>query len=280
MPSDVPISEECIDEIEREGFAILEVPDAFQELIKPAFEAGDRFFEADLTSKLRDRLPFDNGYRPYGTEYSASSSHPDEVESFTASYRIPSPKSKLSPLGNSLHMAMLPIFDSFERVAENIASRLAVRFGNYDNQTDLLGSFKKWSLLQFNYSRPSLTKADLINDLHEDGCLLTVMSIAEAGLELQSGSDFRPVTPSGRHILVMAGEIMWLMTAGAIRPAYHRVRKIEAYSSRRSILFFADMNPARCRPWRLSDINRSVNIGDRVLKNSKRFGLSEWISDQ
>jgi isopenicillin N synthase-like dioxygenase len=274
----VSTTDAAVDQIERRGFAFLDASAKLQKLMEEVFEAGDRFFESDMVSKLDDRLPLDTGYRPYGNEYSQSSDHPDEVESFTASYRVPNPESQLSMLGNELHAKMLTIFDTFECAAEEITSSLASRF--HRAPLDLSGAFQNWSLLQFNYSRPSLTSDDFINDLHEDGCLLTIMSIAEAGLELRSGTGFTPIPASKRHVLVMAGEILWLLTGGAVDPIFHRVRTISSHPRRKSLLFFADINPAICDPWILSDVNRGIDIGQKVLQNSARFGLSEWKSEE
>ena len=278
MLSGMSITDRAIGEIERSGFTFLDAPIELQALMEEAFEIGDRFFESDLISKLADRLPLDTGYRPYGGEYSQSSSHPDQVESFTASYRVPTPEARLSTHGSELHSKLLSIFDRFECAAEEITSRLASKF--VGAQKDLAGAFRNWSLLQYNYSRPSLATAEFINESHEDGCLLTIMSIAGAGLELQSGTEFTPIPASKRQVLAMAGEILWLLTGGTINPVYHRVRTMPSHTRRNSLLFFADMNPAICDPWLLSSINRDVDIGQKVLQNSTRYGLSQWLREE
>jgi isopenicillin N synthase-like dioxygenase len=268
-------TDEAVRQIAHDGFAFLHAPDELQVLLREALDAGDAFFELDADQKASDRLPLDTGYRPNGKEYSKSSTHPDEVESFTVSYRVPYPERQLSSVAaRILHARMLKVFDVFEAVAEEITLKLALCFNG--RPKDVKGAFGEWSLLQFNYSRPSLANAEFINDVHEDGCLLTIMSIAGSGLELQSGSEFTPVVESKQQVLVMAGEILWLLTGGEINPVYHRVRAIPSCSTRKSLLFFADMNPTTCDPWILNDVNQGIDIGKKVLQNSSRFGLSEW----
>jgi isopenicillin N synthase-like dioxygenase len=278
MVSGVSITDKAVGEIARNGFVLLDISSEFQELIQGAFDAGAKFFESDTDSKATNCLPFDTGYRPYGQEYSQTNTHPDEMESFTASYRVRNPEHLLSSIGaRELHARMLSVFDGFESAAEEITSRLALSIDN--RPRDLRCGFRMWSLLQFNYSRPSQTTAEFINDLHEDGCLLTIMSIAGSGLELRSETGFTSIAASKQQVLVMAGEILWLLTGGEINPVYHRVRTVPSHLTRKSLLFFADMNPAICDPWVFSDVNRNVDIGKRVLKNSSRFGLSEWRTD-
>jgi isopenicillin N synthase-like dioxygenase len=278
MLSGVSITDETVKQIERFGFAYLDASDDLQQLMEEAFSAGDRYFDLELGAKTGDRLPLDTGYRPYGQEYSRSSNQPDQVESFTTSRRVSNPELRLSNPGKELHTKMLSVFDVFERAAEEITSSLVARFDGAAR--NLHGAFQNWSLLQFNCSRPAMATAEFINDLHEDGCLLTIMSIAGAGLELQSGADFTAIPASKHQVLVMAGEILWLLTGGAIAPVYHRVRKISSQSRRKSLLFFADMNPALCDPWILNHINQNIDIGQRVLRNSTRYGLSEWMPEQ
>jgi isopenicillin N synthase-like dioxygenase len=271
-------TDEAVRQIAQDGLAFLGAPDKLQVLLQQALDAGDEFFELDADQKASNGLPLDTGYRPYGKEYSNSSIHPDEVESFTVSYRVPDPERQLSSVAaRMLHARMLKVFDVFEAVAEEITSRLALRFN--DRPKDLKGAFREWSLLQFNYSRPSLANAAFINDVHEDGCLLTIMSIAGSGLELQLGPKFTPVVASKQQVLVMAGEILWLLTGGEINPVYHRVRAIPSCSTRKSLLFFADMKPTICDPWIISHVNQGIDIGKKVLQNSSRFGLSEWVAD-
>jgi isopenicillin N synthase-like dioxygenase len=130
-----------------------------------------------------------------------------------------------------------------------------------------------------NYSRPSSTAAEYINELHEDGCLMTVMTVTGPGLELRTGDgSFMPAQPTGQ-LLFMSGEILNLLSGGLIPPVYHRVRTTRALEERMSLLFFADMNPALCSPWISNDANSGIDIGKRILTNATRYGLTEWEAE-
>ena len=273
MAPGISASNAAIEEIAQNGFALLDASDNLQDFMEETLVAGDRFFELDLDVKLDSRLPLDGGYRPYGTEYSESSDHPDEVESYTVSHRPTETRHQPSDSAVELHSKMLTLFDVFEEASVEIAKGLHCKFQPQSTITS--GALRTWSLLKYNFARPVGVDSEFINDLHEDGCLLTIMSVAGNGFELKVGDRFLEIPASRQQVLAMAGEILWLLTGGRINPIYHRVRTLHARERRRSLLFFADLKPALCEPWLISDINRNIDIGQRVRQNSKRFGLSE-----
>jgi isopenicillin N synthase-like dioxygenase len=84
------------------------------------------------------------------------------------------------------------------------------------------------------------------------------------------------VSPKDDELLLMSGEILSLLSGGKIPPTYHRVRPIAKNTERLSLLFFGDIDPALCKPWIVNDTNANIDIGDRVLNNSTRFGLAKW----
>jgi hypothetical protein len=43
-----------------------------------------------------------------------------------------------------------------------------------------------------------------------------------------------------------------------------------------ALLFFADIDPALCKPWIENETNLGVDIGARVLTNALRFGLKPY----
>jgi isopenicillin N synthase-like dioxygenase len=249
--------------------------------LQQTFAAAETFFRQSEAEKLSNRMPHDSGYRPIRGEYSRTPEHPDEVESFTASYRIGIPTGvALSNNALRLHKRMLALFEVLEPVAEALTTALAERFG-VEKLDHFRGALHLSSILQLNYSRPSEAVAEYINELHEDGCLLTITSVTGPGLELECrDGSFIPLAPSGEEILIMSGEILSLLSGGAIRPAFHRVRPTRSSAERMSLLFFADLHPKQCEPWVVNDTNAGIDIGERVLKNATRFGLSEWDQNQ
>jgi isopenicillin N synthase-like dioxygenase len=270
---------ETLERFIHRGFALFKIPEVVQQNLKETFSLGDKFFDLSLNEKSQSHLPLDMGYRPYGVEYSQSESNPDEVESFSVGRRMGETYPELKSMSASLlRKQMLLIFDMFVPAVEKFVSALAIRL-NSTLETDIFeGAFREWSILQLNFSRPAVTPSEYINDPHEDGCLITVMSATKPGLELQSmDGSFFPVLTMPDELLVISGEILWLLSGGKIPPTFHRVRTMSIYERRMSLLFFVDINPAMCSPWIATNINRGIDIGDRVVKNARRFGLSEWV---
>jgi isopenicillin N synthase-like dioxygenase len=277
MLSGEHFSADFVDRFLNVGFASTNISDRSRCQLDETFRAGADFFTADIRHKMSAQLPLDTGYRPLGIEYSRSPDTPDEMESFSISHRLPACEQILpSRLAENLRQDMLKLFDTIEPMVEDLTSRIASCLTGRPLAKGLHGSFRNWSLLQLNYSLPSLATNEHINELHEDGCLMTVMTVTGPGLELKGpGGSFLPLEPTG-ELLFMSGEILNLLSGGRIPAIYHRVRSVPTLQQRMSLLFFADMSPIVCKPWISNETNDGINIGERVLKNSTRYGLAEW----
>ncbi len=224
-------------------------------------------------------LAGDLGYRAYGVEYSSSPDLPDQMESFTIS-RCGADRLRQLPNMSGLALAsdMAHTLELFASVATSLIRNLAHFFGQ-DSDGLLSSSLVDWSILQLNYSRPSQARGSHINEVHEDGCLLTVASVTGHGLEIQRNRGlFTPVMPAHDQLLILPAEILYLLSAGLIKPCYHRVNALDYLPERMSLLLFADVDPNLCKPWVTGDVNQRVNIGERILKNSSRFGLKDWAT--
>jgi isopenicillin N synthase-like dioxygenase len=276
------VAAEDVQKFVDDGFALINASPRIQQALGEVFSAGSSFFRGDLNEKMRSRLSRDSGYRPHGAEYSQSPSRPDEVESYTVSYRIAAPnRDDISHETACLNERMLDLFDLLEPIAEAFAIQLADKLTGNTHRQVFRGALHISSILQLNYSRPADVTADFINETHEDGCLFTISSVTAAGLELETlDHSFVPITPSNNSLLIMSGEILWLLSGGLIRPVYHRVRPNRKCEERMSLLYFADLHPKLCRPWIRNHINEAVDIGDRVLTNSARFGLAPWTPEE
>jgi len=278
MPAGIIIREQQLARFMNEGFLLVEASDSIQRGISEVFTSGAEFFRESNATKMLSRLEDDTGYRPYGVEYSQSPTRPDQIESFTVSYRIP-PSQVDSVPGNARHLykRMLGLFDIFESAAERLTIEIADRITGTSHADILRSGFHTYSVLQLNLSRPAHLSTDYVHELHEDGSLLTMSSVTGPGFELQANNgSFLPLTPSGAEILLISGEILWLLSGGKVRPVYHRVQPVSSCEERMSLLFFADLRPRLCVPWVKNKVNENVDIAERVLKNSTRFGLSEW----
>jgi isopenicillin N synthase-like dioxygenase len=278
MHSSVHFASDVLEEFLLKGFVSMKTPEPLRDKLHAVFSAGRAFFNASADEKLLNQLLLDTGYRPRGLEYSKSPDHPDEMESFSVRRRLGDGQTGLhSTSAKILYLQMLDLASSLEPLVESFISSVATKLTGTLIDQSFRGAFSNWSLLQMNYSRPADTHGDYINDCHEDGCLITITSVTSPGLELQvRDGSFIPMTPTADELLLMSGEILSLLSGGKIQPTYHRVRPIPGASERLSLLFFADMHPTLCKPWILNDTNIDVDIGNRVLENSSRFGLAKW----
>jgi isopenicillin N synthase-like dioxygenase len=244
-------------------------------------KSGGAFFNCGNDKKTLSRLRNDTGYRPSGIEYSQSAAYPDKIESFSVSRGFTCDNLGNLPVeAKLLYDDMLAIFPFFEAIAEQLATKIVEKLGIKTLGHSFVGEFRSFSLLQLNYSQPRKIKAGYINEVHEDGSLVTIASATGPGLQLLgSNGAFFPITLEPDELLLMAGEILCLLSGGKIRPAYHRVIPAPGLKERMSLLFFADLNPSLCNPWIQNETNKDIDIGERVRKNPLRFGLPEWEFD-
>jgi isopenicillin N synthase-like dioxygenase len=275
------IPKNVLAQIDKDGLIRVAIGKELQSILQTTVNAGFKFFRLGSEDKLLNSYGKDMGYRALRQQYSQSPDRPDQVESFTVSVRHKKLIEKsMNHNAVELYEQAFRSIDVLEPIAEEITTQLAGAIAGHERARTFEGAFRPWSLLQLNYSRPSEIAGEVVNDLHEDGCLITIASASGPGLEIHDADQlFLPITPERDQLLALPGEIMSLLSGGRIRPLYHRVMADSRCKERLSILFFGDVDPKRCEPWVVNDFNRDVDIGDRVLKNSTRFGLAEWTAD-
>lgn len=278
MNPEIEIPKDLLQSLQGQGFVLAKLQPRAQALIDATFSTAQQFFRSTQEEKLRGRLPMDLGYRGFAEEYSLSPDRPDQMESFSASLRgLELASTLICGLPLILYSRMLATVNILEVIAEAVVRQIARELLETEPPHQLAGAFRWWSFLQINYSFPSQVQEDHINDLHEDGCLITVATNNAPGLEVQAPSgEILSITTAPGEVLIMPGEILWLLSGGALSPLYHRVRPHRSYAERASIQYFGDISPSLCTPWIETEVNQGIDIGARVLKNPARYGLSEW----
>jgi isopenicillin N synthase-like dioxygenase len=268
------IPEDLLKRLKSDGYLLLRLDRAVYQAVTMTFNAAYPFFRAPADEKITSRLPEDCGYRPIGIEYSQSPDRPDLAESFTVCRRGREAAAQLrSPRAKTLYRHMLLTYDA-------IIIRLADALSSQQAGKRLRGTFRRWSRLQINYSRPAGITEPLINESHEDGNVITIACATGPGFEIQDpGDNYLPVTTLSHEALIFPGEITWLLSGGQIRPLYHRVRPEPRCVERLALLFFGDIAPQSCQPWVRNDMNANVNIGERVRISVTRFGLAGFELD-
>jgi isopenicillin N synthase-like dioxygenase len=274
--TDIAVSR-AAEQLEKDGFLILSVSASVQESLRSVFAAASMFFRESDETKYQNQRPRDMGYRPYAAEYSKSPLNPDQVESFSVSAGMISGVDLVSVSARILCESMLTCYAVLESIAEELVIELAKSLGKVEDGDLFRGELRHWSRLQLNYSKPKDVQVEFINESHEDGSLLTIAHTVQPGLEVElSDEKYLPITNSSADVLVIPGDIAWLLSGGILRPMVHRVRPVSQCSERMALLFFADINPKLCQPWVSNEVNRNVDIGSLVLKNPTRYGLEEW----
>jgi isopenicillin N synthase-like dioxygenase len=279
MPLTNPIPQNIAQKLHTERFLILSLSEPIQESVRSTFVAAVQFFQEPLDVKNKCSFPQDMGYRPFGGEYSQASSFPDQLESFSISARVPIPLLELPSMNaRVLYERMSATFDIIEPLAEALTIELANELSHKQIGEKLSGALRAWSRLQLNYSRPAEVSVPFVNALHEDLNLMTINFANKSGLEVEIAEDkVTEVTRMAGEAVVLPGEIAWLLSGGQIKPLYHRVRADPQIRERLALLFFADPDPTACEPWVANEINRDVDIGERVRTNVYRFGLEGFI---
>jgi isopenicillin N synthase-like dioxygenase len=277
-----PFLEGAVERLKNDGFLLIPLAAGARDAVLETLDAAYEFFRAPLEEKSRSRLPEDCGYRPCGIEYSQSPERPDQIESFSATVRTRAGIAQLhSASARRLYDRMLATIDLLEPIAEELTIELADSLSGRSCGQALCGAFRLWSRLQLNYSRPAETAEGLIHDAHEDGDLLTLACATGPGLEMQTESGgFQPVMAPPGQLVIMPGEIAWLLSGGQIRPLWHRVRPLSQERERFALLYFGDIDPRQCEPWVANRINANVDIGARVLRSVTRFGLDGFAQQE
>lgn len=254
------------------GYALFALPDELEAGIQAVYALAEGYFELPADLKARTELPFGCGHIPFGQEHSGDPARPDQVDIFIASARTAPLATALDVIpARHLHAMMMRVFDAIECLAEALLCHIAEQFCT-GSATRLRGGLRRWSQLQLNRALP-IEPGALVNAQHEDGHLLTFAHATGPGLEVKVADAFVPIARPPKCVVLMPGSALTLLTGGQIAPLYHQVRAHFSEHPRLSLMFFADLDPSVCQPWRLGACNEGVDIGEHVLANSPRFGV-------
>lgn len=274
-----PGTEACVVEIFAKGWSSFELSLDLQGLTSTAYSAAEDFFRVDMKSKEASSLPYGCGYTPFGREHSGNPASPDRVEIFASSWRTQDLASDLPcAAARYLHANMMRVFRSLEVIAEDMMLSMARKVKSGAPKHQLRGGLHRWSQLQFN--RTVLTEAgQFINTTHEDGHFLTFAHANGRGLEIVTGSSVLEPDRTNTVFTVMPGAVLSFLTGGEVPPLYHQVRAHTRSEHRLSLLFFADLDPQLCDPWKVTPFNSDIDIASRVLGNAGRFGMDGFPPD-
>lgn len=267
--------------LERSGALLLVLPAAAAAALADLKTRSLALFEAAAAAKAGFCDPETlTGYRRVGIEYSRVPERPDLMESlsYCALYR----RRLQARAEGAVHPAWLAAAATaaarIDPLLCAVMAGLAAGYGRPWPADDGASPFALASILQVNhYTRRLMTRA-LLQDSHEDGNLLTMLSADGPGLEVAApAGGFVPVTPPAGQILVFPGQIVELLTGGAIRALHHRVARDPAIDRRHSVMYFGNPAPGvRLTPWRGP---AGLELSAMAWANPRRYGLPLIRSD-
>lgn len=248
------------------GFAVVRLEAVEVRLLHAAVNAGREFFSRGIDAKLRCSSPdFNHGYRPLGREYSISPDRPDLNECFT----IWNDRTDLFHHAEEVD-DLIRTWAAYRRMAADLVHSCVDEIAEYFRAATTV-SFEAASYLQMNNYCDESNDRDLLQDLHEDGHLITLHYASGPGLEARLDGDIRPITIPPDALMLMPGSVMTELTEGALPPLFHQVRNLHV-PERVSLMYF--VNPAIDRPiyaWTARD--QAVDLRDTIRRNPSMFGL-------
>jgi isopenicillin N synthase-like dioxygenase len=232
------------------------------------FKQARMFFDQPTDVKLRhSTADWNFGYRAQGHEYGITPDRPDLNEVFTYWSDNPELVPDNELLGDFLD-ALRAYWSRASEIARQVLDAVATRF-DVENTV----RFLKSSHIQINNYRSAQETRDLLQDSHEDGHLITLLTADGPGLEIVRPAGISIPQTGPDEVLVMAGSVLTAMTGGAVHPVYHQVRN-HRLDQRVSIMYF--VNPdvdAPVTPFVHNEQNAGVDIGEQVRRNPEKYGL-------
>lgn len=260
-----------IPQLEQQGFLRIPIEGELRHAIDRAFTLANEFFARPAADKRRYAVPaWVEGYRELGPEYSQVPERPDLTESFSAWNRNRArPELGAWAAGCPLHGALREASALLSGVVRDLFAAMRDHFK--PDAPDL--GFYSATYVQLNYYEPARHSRELLQDPHEDGHLVTLVTSNAPGLEIQVDSAFVPANVTPDHFVVMPGSLLSLMTGYRVKPGYHQVRNSRRTDPRSSMMLF--VNPdigQRLAPWIENESNAGIDIIERANAAPKQFG--------
>ncbi len=273
-PVDNPADLHIIDVLITRGHAKIRIGRDIQRQITHTFDIARGFFARPLPEKRSFALPaYVEGYRDIGLEYSMRPDRPDLTESFSLWNRNRGhTESWIAEC--ALHAEMRRTIDALTPPIDALFQSMADRW--------LPGAdgprVKKASYLQINYYEPAEHNRDMLQDGHEDGHFITLVTATQPGLEIDTGNGYVPAEVAPDEMLIMPGSLLTLMTGGKIPPLFHRVKNSFRKEPRYSMMYFVNpQSDQALEPWIRNETNKGIDIIEEANKLPQKFGLPTLV---
>lgn len=255
-----------------DGYALIRADAGMVEALNRIFDSAGMFFARGQNEKRRyERPDILEGYRNVGAERSGPLKRPDLNESFSLILRNMARKDIVSwAETNPLHRALRAAAPRYAALVDAILEGIRCALNPLGDRV----SSADFSYFQLNYYRPQSEQRDFLQDVHEDGHLLTVVTSRQPGLEAEIEGRFQAIDFAKDELLVMPGSILTLMTGGRIKPLPHRVRNVPGVAMRASLMYFGNASVTHApRAWIAAPDGSLPDIGKASAETSQVFGL-------
>ena len=275
-PVDNPAARLLLEELLTRGYAKLQITRETRQQIDRTLASARAYFAQPLSEKRRYAEPrYVEGYRDIGLEYSQIASRPDLTESFSLWNRN---RARTEAAG---WIQDCPIHAALRRTADDLAFYVGELFQTMTDKWapgTTAPRFAKASYMQLNYYEPAQHSRDILQDGHEDGHLLTVVTATGPGLEIEieteTGRRYQPAQLAENEMLIMPCSLLTLMTGGAIQPLFHQVKNSFLKEPRYSMMFFVNPESDQVlEPWIRNDSNRDADVIAEANALPMKFGL-------
>jgi isopenicillin N synthase-like dioxygenase len=261
--------ENIFSDLSGKGYSIVKVNTAFAGKLKEVFNEGRKFFDRPDDEKFScSNEKALEGYRRLGAEYSLTEDRRDLCETFSVwAGDLQRQVSDEWKKDSKYYKALIDIFSEYNKLVSGIFEEIRK---NLKPDAPIL-NFETDSYLQMNYYQPVKHTRDFLQDEHEDGHLLTVVTATAKGIEIKTGGEYIAPEIGPDELMIMPGLILSLLTGNKIKALYHRVRNVPNTDTRISLMYF--VNPNLDQTVHTWTDEGDVDIIGETIKRSKAFGL-------
>jgi isopenicillin N synthase-like dioxygenase len=208
--------------LERFGFVIVTDHGIPANLLDAAYQAADEVFDLPLAAKLAyERPDHQVGYTPFGVEHAKDDPNPDLKEFWHVRDSEDGLPTEVPQFGKICRHLLVELNHLGDQVLEHVGGYLGKPDGFFRTWTDGGSSLTRVIL----YPEIPAGAKGIRSAAHEDINLITLLPASTApGLEIRTRDGlWIPIDNPPESIIVNAGDMLQMHTAGRIRSATHRV---------------------------------------------------------
>jgi isopenicillin N synthase-like dioxygenase len=271
-PVDNPAASLLLEELLARGHAKVQISRESHRQVDHTFATARDYFAKPFPEKSAFALPqYVEGYREIGLEYSQVKERPDLTESFSLWNRNRPHTEEAGWLQScAIHAELRRTIDDLSSYVADLFQAMADKWAPGTTGP----RFHRASYIQVNYYEPAQHRRDMLQDGHEDGHLITLVTANTPGLEIQVDGRYVPIDIAPDEMLIMPGSLLTLMTGGAIPPLFHQVKNSRRKDPRYSMMFFVNPEGNQVlEPWIRNETNKDADVIAEANALPLKFGL-------